>query len=482
MAAIAGLTMCFAVASASPWAEVGDASLRSDILVLASAGVIDNVTMQWPLPWTGILRRLSSSDALDDQPDYVREAARRVKERGMAEVRTHRLNSGLTIDAASEPALVRGFDALGRGSFEGRASVEALWDTTALKLSLGGRTTGSGDRQALMLDDSYVAQRIGNAVITGGYRTHWWGPGWISALSLSNNARPMPEIAISRLDTEPFESPYLSWIGPWQAEFFVGLLDGTRIADNTAYVGFRLGFNPLPHLEIGLARTTEMCGSGHKCDPLRDYIDIRNDPKHTNDTNDQGNIDIRYSYAFSDFAVETYVQFMNEDTNPFQHSGTSHLYGISGWMPLWDGIGRITMEYADSVATYDLWGSGTMHGFSYNNWRYTDGMRYRGRTLGFGLDSDSRLLSLQASYQRNAGDSYRMTYHHAEISTPENGAGNVVTGAPVIVNVLEARIDYPLNVDVGQIHLSFAGRVQDDRPRPDQGWLASAEASIRFAF
>ena len=40
-------------ASAAPWSETGDAQLRSDLELLAAAGVIDNVTTQWPIPWGG---------------------------------------------------------------------------------------------------------------------------------------------------------------------------------------------------------------------------------------------------------------------------------------------------------------------------------------------------------------------------------------------------------------------------------------------
>jgi hypothetical protein len=491
LSAGAALSISVCAAMAGPWAEVGDTDLRSDILILASAGVIDDATMQWPLPWTGILRRLSQSNGLDGQPDYVREAARRVQTRGMAEVRTKRLMPSLSLDAASKPALVRDFGAMGRGTLESKLAVTALWDTTAFNVSLGTHTLGYGDHQALILDDSYVAQRVGNAVITLGYKTHWWGPGWISALSLSNNARPMPQIGISRLDTKPFESPWLSWIGPWQAEFFVGLLDGPRAAKNTGYIGFRFGFSPLPHLEIGFSRTTMLCGSGHECKPVKDYFDILNDPNNPNQSNDQGDIDIRYSYAFQDVAFETYVQFMNEDTNPFHHSGSSHLYGASAWTPLWDGTGRLTVEYADTVPTLDLWGSGTMHGFAYNNGNYVDGMRYRGRTLGFSLDSDSHLMSMQVNYRRNAGDSYTLSFHHAEISTGQNTStgcyyvnayGNSVTTEPVTINLVEGRVSMPFDVDPGIINVALAGRVQDDRPRPDRGWTASVELSVGIAF
>ncbi len=50
---------------AAPWAEAGDAALRSDLETLANAGVINDLTMQWPLPWDRILRRLSDDSVLD---------------------------------------------------------------------------------------------------------------------------------------------------------------------------------------------------------------------------------------------------------------------------------------------------------------------------------------------------------------------------------------------------------------------------------
>src|SRR3974390_3784926 len=87
------LVFAFALASgllsgarATPWAEVGDAQLRSDIEVLAAAGVIDNLTTQWPLAWGGIIARLEQMDGLDDQPEYVKEAAERVEEEAQREV------------------------------------------------------------------------------------------------------------------------------------------------------------------------------------------------------------------------------------------------------------------------------------------------------------------------------------------------------------------------------------------------------------
>jgi len=288
----------------------------------------------------------------------------------------------------------------------------------------------------------------------------------------------MPQIGIERDDTSAFESPWLSWIGPWQAEFTVGLLDGDdRIAKNTIYTGLRVTFNPAPGLEIGLARTDEMCGTGHPCVPLKYYFEFDNDPTHVNHTNDEGVIDVKYSSLVGGNPFEVYMQVMNEDSNPISHSATSHLFGASIWLPFGGSPLRLTAEYTDSVPTVDIFSFGdVLHGAAYNNAGYLDGMRYRGRTLGFSLDSDSTLLTLQGAWQDEDGWSYELTFHHAALSDPHNTGGNVVTSAPVHINLGEARIEFPLD----SLRVEVAGRLQDDQPRPWHGFQASLEVALTY--
>jgi hypothetical protein len=477
LAGSAAFLLLAAEAAAGPWAEAGDASLRSDIQILAAAGVIDNITMQWPLPWDGILQRLDAA-SLDNQPDYVRDAASRVLARAGAESRSGQVRASVSMDAASSPAVVRGFDALGRQTLQGQAVLDYLEDGTAVHAALGAQSVNRTDHQVFVPDNSYLAQRLGGARLYAGYVDHWWGPGWISAMSLSSNARPVPQIGVARAGTAPFETPWLSWLGPWQAEFFVGVLDGPRIARNTIYDGLRVAFSPLPQLEIGLSRTDMMCGSGHPCKPLAGYFDLDNQDNAVNIVNDEGSIDIKYHGAFGGWAYELYAQAMNEDTNPVVHSGTSRLFGGSVWTPLYGGIGRLTLEYADSLATRDIWGGGIFHGFAYNNYDYTDGMRYRGRTLGFSLDSDSRLVSLQASFTDLGDRSYTLTYHHADVSDPLNLKGNAVTTAPVTINLVQARVGLPLELDTHRFRFEIEGRLQDDQVRPNRGFLATIEVAL----
>lgn len=478
----ASLTGCFLLAlvgsgpaHASPWAEVGDAQLRSDINILAEAGIIDDVTTQWPIPWGGILQRLDEPNVLDGQPDYVRAAAKRVRSVSDAQTETDQVQYSATLDLTNLPDVVRGFDASGRQDIEATTSAELTTQSTSIRLSLGAKDANRLDHQTLVLDGSYIAERVGNADIYAGYLTHWWGPGWFSALSLSNNARPFPQVGISRLSTTPFESSWLSWIGPWQAEFFVGWLDGRRIATNTFYDGLRVTFNPLPGLEIGLARTDELCGAGHPCEPFETYFDFRNSPQHPSRTNDEGVIDARYTNDIVGLPFEVYTQEMNENSNPIYHSGTSHLFGASLWLPLQDFTARFTIEYTDSIATRDIFSFGNdIYGFTYNDYKYADGLRYRGAALGFSLDDDSRLASLQASLVDARNITYTLTYHHASISSPNSIGANPITTAPVNINIGEARLSVPFT----RLTFQVIGRLQDDQPRPDHGFAASIESIV----
>lgn len=476
--ALLAITVVASTARGSPWAEVGDVQLRSDIQLLAAAGVIDQITTHWPLPWTGLLASLTRPDVLLGQPSNVTEAAERVLRRLHTQLDPGLRRASARVDIASTPSIVRDFGAMGRDNAEARVSAEMIFETTAIRISAGGELSGwNGGQGRLLPDGSYIAQRVGDAIVYAGYMTHWWGPGWISALSLSNNARPFPHLGVERIGTAPLANPWLSWIGAWQAEFLVGWLDGQRVDQNTLYNGLRFTFNPLPGLEIGLARTEEFCGRNHSCNPLTGYFNLQNDSNHPNQVNDQGNFDIHYSGMASGTAYEVYTQFMNEDTSPFVHSDTSHLFGGSTWLPVFGRTTRFTAEYTDSIATQNIFSFGNVaHGVAYNNSTYVDGMRYRGRTLGFSLDSDSRLASLQASWMGHGNWTYTLSYHRAWISTPQNVGGNILSAAPVTIDFGEARIGVPFFW--GSVEL--AGRIQGDRPRPDRGFEASIEAALRF--
>lgn len=466
-----------APAAASPWAEVGDNQLRGDVELLAGTGAIGDITSHWPLPWTAVIGDMHDIN-LTTQSPTIQAAASRLSSRAKQET-AGGFDGAFTLDATNLPSVVYGFDGMGRG--EGQTQLSLGYNSGAVsgRLSLGVITDSSHKHDTrLMLDNSYLAAKIGGALVYAGELSHWWGPGWISALSLSNNARPMPQVGIERLNDAAFNWPVLRWLGSWQAEFFVGLLDGPRVARNTVYDALRFTFNPAPGLQIGLARTDEMCGTGHPCSPLRDYFNLNNDPIHGDNTNDEGVFDIKYTRVIHGLQVEAYSQFMNEDSSPFSHSDTSHMVGGSIFVPMSSGSPlRLTAELSDSLATLDIFSFGTRsYTVSYNNGGYPDGMRYRGRTLGLSLDGDSQLISLQGAWSDGAGRFYELSVHHADIGNAHSIGDNIVSPlGPVRLNLVDARVTVPFRA----FKVDLSARYQDKQIPPKTGDAAAIEAALR---
>jgi len=477
-------------ASATPWMEVGDAQMRSDVEVLAAAGIIDDVTTQWPLPWGGIMVSLEQADE-QNLPAYLRAAAERLEAEGQRATAVDQVNYAANVDITNLPDVVRSFDGLGREDAQGSVSAEWMGNNTAIRLQVGTQTLDRYDHQALMFDDSYLTQRIGNVAVYAGYVTHWWGPGWDTALSLSNNARPFPQIGYRRLSTSAFSWPILSWLGPWNHEMFFGVFDDPRMARNTLFHAMRFEFNPFEGFSFALARLTEFCGTGEVCKPLSELTNVQNGPAYVSKSKDEANIDLRYTNMFQGFSYAVYLQVMNRDTGPFVHSDSSHVFGLTTWVPVRQTAVRFTVEYGDTISTDNIFSFGKdFYGITYTDYKYPDGWQYRGRTLGSSLDTDSRLASFHASWIGPHDLTYTLTYYRAYIDTPQTLqgyenlvgtatpplSGNRITAAPVVIDIGEARVRVPFR----NLSLEAAVRIQDDQPRPDHGFTAAGELSLTY--
>jgi len=414
------------------------------------------------------------------QPAPVQAAVRRVLARAAADI-AEGVAGSVSLDATNKPGLVYGFDGMARGEGQAQLSLEGTGGIFSGRVSLGALTQNyRGNSLKLMPEGSYGSARLGDVLVYAGYLDHWWGPGQISALSVSNNARPMPQVGIERAQTTASSWPVLRWLGPWQFEFFLGYLDGPRILPDTYYNAARLTIHPLPGLEIGVARTEEFCGQGRPCSPIKDYFHFANNPNDINNTNDQVDWDIKYSDTLGGLPYQVYMQLMNEDYSWFNHSGTSHLFGVSAFIPTAGNPIKLTAEFTDSIATHHPFSFGdNIYGFSYTNGQIPDGMRYRGRTLGFSLDDDSTLASLQGSWSDADGRFYELSVHHATIGNSHSVGANIVSALPVTVNVGEARVSLPVTLGEHSFKLDLDGRLQDDQPRPHQGFAAAIEVALR---
>jgi hypothetical protein len=474
------LWACIALpAGASPWAEVGDNQLRADLELLQAAGVAKEITVQWPLPWQSLSADLSRAD-LAGQPVAVQQAVQRLLARAHAQTAPG-MTAWASLDATNKPGLVYGFDSLGRGEGQAQLALELNSGIFSGRLALGGITRDFGAASnKIMPDGSYLSARLGGVRVYAGYLDHWWGPGQISTLQLSNNARPMPQIGFMRSSTQASSWPILRWLGPWQLEFFIAKFDGPQIQSGVYYDATRLTVNPLPGLELGVAKAEQICGAGHYCNPVGDYFTNFDFSTHPNNVNGEGAFDIKYSRKIASLPFQIYAQLMNEDYAWTTSSGSSYLAGASIFLPTAGSPVKLTMEYADTVATKTPFEfSHNIFGYTYTDTQFPDGMHYRGRTLGFSLDTDSTLLSLQGNWSDAAGRFYELSLHHAAIASKRANVSYVTT-APVIVNMAEARFSLPLTLGSRTTHLDLAGRLQDDQPRPHSGFAAALEVALRM--
>ncbi len=139
---------------------------------------------------------------------------------------------------------------------------------------------------------------------------------------------------------------------------------------------------------------------------------------HPSKTNDQGDISAKYSHKLGSVDLSGYLELMNEDSNPFYHSGSSHLFGLTGWVPIGQTRVRITAEFTDSVPTTDIFNFGRLFLRIFVQRLQVPGWDAQTETVPWAssLDDDSKLATLQASWLGAHKTTWTVTYHHAVIN------------------------------------------------------------------
>jgi len=447
---------------ASPWAAVGDISLRNDVELLAHYGIISGPVNTWPMSWKQITRNFYKADSME-LPIFIKRALVRVREKTPTE-----FNIGLRAQVTNNSTIVRGFENKARNDFDTSASIEYNGDSGTTIHIDGGYRAGDGENYS-HLDGSYVSQDIDNWAIYAGAFDRWWGPGRESTLILSNNARPMPSIGLRRIEAKPFESNWLNWIGPWQWDMFVAKMERDRHIPNALIAGMRLSFTPINNFDVGLSRTMQLCGAGRPCGfkswtkALVSIGDLDN-PDTLNGINEEpGNqlasIDLSYSFKLANNKVlKLYAEGTAEDQNvilPFQFA---RLLGAS-ILSSNDNYWSVTAEFSDTVSTHYWIGGQRKPNVIYKHHIYKTGYHYKNRSLGHTLDSSSRLVSLSFEYLTNNNTHYSMKFHNAVVNSSSAGV-NTLSKTKKIINLLE--LSSMFDSKIGKIKLLT--RLYDDHP------------------
>jgi len=405
------------VAHGGPWVEVGRSDLRSDIQILADAGVIQGAVTTWPLAWSDIAADLAEvSGAL---PDYQEAALMRVRAAAGQQMRSGEVINHARLALAEKPVQIRSFETTPRE--KGEAQVGASWigDRFAYRLQSTFVWDPQDDKN-LRLDGSYAGMALGNWSLALSAQDRWWGPGWQSSLIYSNNARPIPSIVLDRSSTEPFQSKWLAWIGHWDLTVQVGQMESSRAIPDTVFFGMRLNFRPFKNLELGLSRTAQLCGDGRSCDfGIWTDMLIGNDNRGTNvaPEDEPGNqlagYDLRWSYQAFGQPFALYTQLIGEDEgNRFPQKFSGQL-GFETWGQLESlGTYRLFFEWSDTLCNFPLvfgdGGSGSQPNCTYNHPIYESGYRRYGRPIAAAFDNDASIFTLGTLLTDSRSNTWRL--------------------------------------------------------------------------
>ncbi|MBV7316129.1 capsule assembly Wzi family protein [Shewanella sp. NIFS-20-20] len=451
--------------TAAPWVDTSDVYLRADIQALADAGVITVPVNTYPLMWAGIGVDLAKAEPSLLTPALATAFARvnfyyrnAIQNRG---------NSRLKLVAASDPARFQHFGSDYREQGQLTVSHEYTGSRFAYKLSASANYDPI-DEKEYRLDDSYLAMVLGNWVFTAGTLDQWWGPGFDTGLMKSTNARPMPSIMLSRNNAHGFETPWLSWIGPWTLTTGLSLFEQERYAPNTLLWNARGTLRPLQQLEIGFSWTMQFCGEGQECDAstffkaLTGQKDCRNDVGFgcTNFGNQMAGFDIRYSDTFWDIPLGLYLEKTCEDSSgpsPLDLADCGYLWGMDSRFGDGEQQYKLFVEYTDTLRACGE--DESAFNCFYEHSTYLSGSRYYDRALGSTYDSDAQVYVLGMVVQFANSQGLHAFLRYAQLNkdglSPSNG------WAPVTPKEDLLMLEMSYRMPIWQGMLTFGGTVSN---------------------
>jgi len=380
--------------TAAPWISPGDIWLRSDIEYLSDRGIIKAPITTWPIMWSGIKRDFDRALKPDNLSTLSQRELNTLLKLKKAFRRATGKLSSIELRMASDTEVIRGFHDTPREKASVEFSKSDMGDSWAYQLNVAyfhDPYIAPGQKEdEVRLDGSYVATIYENFSIAYGYVEKWWGPGWDTSMILSTNARPSPGIMMQRNYSDPFETKWLSWMGPWTYNVFATVLDDERHITDARLLGMSVSFKPFDSLEIGLRRTAQWGGEGRPTDfsSLVDMFlgkDNCDNPACREDEpgNQLGAIDLRWRLS-TEHPMVIYAQIMGEDEAGYMPSRSTHQLGFTSDYIVWDIPIKYYVEYSDTSLNF-----GEFYNSAYNHGIYRSGYRYFGNTIGSTYDNDT---------------------------------------------------------------------------------------------
>lgn len=409
--------LCTFSSIATPWLDTQDNYLRQSLQSLAQAGLLTGPVNTYPIMWKNIAIDLNRIDSATLSPQLQFAVAHL---RSALNANRGERQSGLKLKANSATANHLYF---GESYFEDAALSlfqEVQSDSVAGRLQVNRRMLDDNSaEQDNTLDGSYLALIRGNWVLQLDQTPVWWGPGQQSSLLMSNNARPLPSIRLTRHGWQPDERSWLRWLGPWSATTFLGYGQHNSVVPQTRYWGGRLTLRPVPALELGASRVIQWGGEGRSngFSTLWDLVSY--DQRDEIPADQRAAVDVAWHLQLAGFPVTLYSELADDDNQSGAPDELLQLWGARSYFGAATGIHTVNLEYSDTYLTCaDQLDAGNC---AYQGSLYPEGYRRYGRIIGSGYGADAQVLSSAWHYQTLGGISWsaQLTlarYHQAAVS------------------------------------------------------------------
>ncbi|WP_448566758.1 capsule assembly Wzi family protein [Thalassotalea ganghwensis] len=385
--------------------------MKAHIQKLADAGIIKTPVTTYPIMWIDIASALKEvnhtelTPALQEAYYYVNHQLKLAQNNLVT----------LELNAAAKDKRFTSFGDAFRGKNNISLSKSYLGQSWAFKVRTNYSNSDlPGDKRHF--EGSYLSGFLGNWVITFGKQDRWWGQGWDSNLSLTNNARPMSALSLTRKSAQAFNIPFTDIDVPWTVTTFMAKMDDNRIVKDTLLWGMRVNFKPFDNLEVGLTRLAQWGGEGRlqngstfwklligkdNCgNSGRAGLDC-GENRILEPGNQQAGYDLRYSNTLFGTPFALYGQYFAEDGSSKNNSSSiitepQVQAGADIQLNLMGAPTTVFAEYIDTFADCTDKDNIVNGNCYYEHHTYQTGMRYQQRTIGSLYDNDAYTLVIGA--------------------------------------------------------------------------------------
>lgn len=367
--------------------------IRTDLNWLNQQGVIQISTSTWPMSGDEIQRALSQAKVSDNTQQKVIDSIQNAlkADNQMAKV-------GLFAET-DQKNIPQAFGDNQKAQYAASLELNAGGENWDAKLRVTGEKDPQIDNgQDVNVEGSYLAGKLFNQWVIAGQIPTYWGPGHDGSLIRGDASRPVYGFTAQRAEQNAFESKWLSWIGPWQYQAFVGRLDDYKAVPDTNLVGLRLTAQPLPYLELGASRTFQIDGEGQPGSAKaywNAFVGKDNECNaqgcsgEGNASNQLAGFDARLNLQqLANVPMSLYGQFIGEDEAGLLPSKKMYLAGADYSSSYKDMPFQVYAEWANTET------NGDAKGISYNHHIYKDGYYQHGFSLGHAMGGDGEMVSV----------------------------------------------------------------------------------------